>query len=247
MKNPIGTVRPNEPKADSAVESMQCQRGIQNGGVYQSLGFYPYGVESGAIRTVQRTIYSPGDGTVIACGMDGATAAQRMGNAIVLVFPDVERNDGNTTSLACRMFHLDSIAVRAGQTVKRGDVLGVYGNTGANTSGPHLHVEFDTDVQYPQYAVGIKASGNIIKKGTKDTTADPSKVWYVGPGQALHDGWGGSGVSSGWIAQNDLDVPKLVEKIETDYKALYETEVQKVEALKAGIQEIISKAQNMVK
>ena len=100
---------------------------------------------------------------MIACGMDGATAAQRMGNAIVLVFPDVERNDGNTTSLACRMFHLDSIAVRAGQTVKRGDVLGVYGNTGANTSGPHLHVEFDTDVQYPQYAVGIKASGNIIK------------------------------------------------------------------------------------
>ncbi len=117
---------------------------------------------------------------MIACGMDGATAAQRMGNAIVLVFPDVERNDGNTTPLACRMFHLDSIAVKAGQTVKRGDVLGVYGNTGANTSGPHLHVEFDTDVQYPQYAVGIKASGNIIKKGTKDTTADPSKVWYVG-------------------------------------------------------------------
>ena len=146
--------------------------------------------------------------------MDGATAAQRMGNAIMLVFPDVERNDGNTTSLACRMFHLDSIAVRAGQTVKRGDVLGVYGNTGTNTSGPHLHVEFDTDVQYPQYAVGIKASGNIIKKGTEDTTADPSKVWYVGPGQALHDGWGGSGVSSGWIAQNDLDVPKLPEEFE---------------------------------
>ena len=142
-------------------------------------GFTHYGVDLGNPDR-QRTIYSPGDGTVIACGMDGATAAQRMGNAIVLVFPDVERNDGNTTSLACRMFHLDSIAVKAGQTVKRGDVLGVYGNTGANTSGPHLHVEFDTDVQYPQYAVGIKASGNIIKKGTKDTTADPSKVWYVG-------------------------------------------------------------------
>ena len=210
-------------------------------------GFTHYGVDLGNPDR-QRTIYSPGDGTVIACGMDGATAAQRMGNAIVLVFPDVERNDGNTTSLACRMFHLDSIAVKAGQTVKRGDVLGVYGSTGANTSGPHLHVEFDTDVQYPQYAVGIKTSGTIIKKGTKDTTADPSKVWYVGPGQALHDGWGGSGVSSGWIAQNDLDVPKLPEEAASaDYKALYETEVQKVEALKAGIQEIISKAQNMVK
>ena len=30
-------------------------------------------------------------------------------------------------------------------------------------------------------------------------------------------------------------------------KALYEAEVQKVETLKAGIQEIISKMQNMVK
>ena len=70
----------------------------------------------------------------------------------------------------------------------------------------------------------------------------------MGPGQALHDGWGGSGVSSGWIAQNDLDVPKLPEEAASaGYKALYETEVQKVEALKAGIQEIISKAQNMVK
>ena len=105
-------------------------------------GFTHYGVDLGNPDR-QRTIYSPGDGTVIACGMDGATAAQRMGKAIVLVFPDVERNGGNTTSLACRMFHLDSIAVKAGQTVKRGDVLGVYGNTGANTSGPHLHVEFD--------------------------------------------------------------------------------------------------------
>ena len=131
---------------------------------------------------------------MIACGMDGATAAQRMGNAIVLVFPDVERNDGNTTSLACRMFHLDSIAVRAGQTVKQGDVLGVYGNTGANTGGPHLHVEFDTDVQYPQYAVGIKASRNIIKREPRILRQTRQKCGMWGPGQALHDDGGGSGV-----------------------------------------------------
>ena len=53
--------------------------------------------------------------------------------------------------------------------------------------------------------------------------------------------------SSGWIAQNDLDVPKLVEKIETDYKALYEAEVQKVEALKSEMREIIGRMQNIVK
>lgn len=34
----------------------------------------------------------------------------------------------------------------------------------------------------------------------------------------------GSGVSSGWIAQNDLDVPKLPEEAASaDYKALYES------------------------
>lgn len=126
-------------------------------------GFTHYGVDLGNPDR-QRTIYSPGDGTVIACGMDGATAAQRMGNAIVLVFPDVERNDGNTTSLACRMFHLDSIAVKAGQTVKRGDVLGVYGNTGANTSGPHLHVEFDTDVQYRSMRLASRPAGTLSKR-----------------------------------------------------------------------------------
>lgn len=213
----------------------------------QEWGFQHYGIDLGN-PDKQRTVYSPGDGTVIACGMDGATTAERMGNAIVLVFPDVERNDGVTSSLACRMFHLDSIAVQTGQTVKRGDVLGVYGNTGANTSGPHLHVEFDTDIDYPQYAVGIKASGNVIKKGNKDTTVDPSKVWYVGAGQALYDGYGGSGVSSGWIDQNDLDVPKLPEEAPAvDYKALYEAESQKLETLKAGIRDIINQAENMIK
>ena len=40
-------------------------------------GFTHYGVDLGNPYR-QRTIYSPGDGTVIACGMDGATAAQRL-------------------------------------------------------------------------------------------------------------------------------------------------------------------------
>lgn len=209
-------------------------------------GFAHYGIDLGN-PDKQRTIYSPGDGTVIAAGMDGDIPSQRMGNALVLVFPQVMRNDGKTTSLACRMFHLDSIAVKAGQAVKRGDVLGVYGNTGAVSSGPHLHVEFDTDTQYPQYAVGIKASGKIIKKGTRDTTVDPSKVWYQGTGQAVFDGWDGKGVSSGWIGQNDLDIPKLPEEAAgSDYQALYEAEAKEVQTLKDEIRGIMQRMQSLI-
>ena len=36
--------------------------------------------------------------------------------------------------------HMHKINVRAGQKVKRGDVIGLVGNTGKST-GPHLHYE----------------------------------------------------------------------------------------------------------
>lgn len=193
----------------------------------KSWGFSHYGVDLGN-PDKKRTIYSPGKGTVIAAGMDGLTTKTRLGNCIVLVFPDVERPDGTVGSLACRMFHLESIAVTAGQQIKRGDVLGEYGSTGANSSGPHLHIEFDTDTKYPQHAVGIASSGRIIKKGSVDSTVDPSKVWFLGEGQQLFDGWDGtttgSGVKSGWINAHDLTVPPLPEEDAADYKALYEQE-----------------------
>lgn len=42
--------------------------------------------------------------------------------------------------LETRYLHLDSVKVRAGDHVERGDVLGAVGNTGVST-GPHLHFE----------------------------------------------------------------------------------------------------------
>ena len=36
--------------------------------------------------------------------------------------------------------HMSKVAVRAGQKVKRGDIIGYVGNTGSST-GPHVHYE----------------------------------------------------------------------------------------------------------
>jgi murein DD-endopeptidase MepM/ murein hydrolase activator NlpD len=59
------------------------------------------------------------------------------GNTVVL-----DHGDGEFSVLA--HFRLGSIAVRSGQRVKQGDLLGKVGNSG-NSSGPHIHWHLATD------------------------------------------------------------------------------------------------------
>jgi murein DD-endopeptidase MepM/ murein hydrolase activator NlpD len=70
------------------------------------------------------TVRAPADGVVVLAG-----EYLLAGNAVVL-----DHGGG----LATMFFHLDEIAAKAGQTVKRGDALGKVGETGRAT-GPHLH------------------------------------------------------------------------------------------------------------
>ncbi len=57
------------------------------------------------------------------------------GNVVVL-----DHGDGSETRYA----HLSAVAVRVGQALRQGDVLGQVGSTGAST-GPHLHFEVRFD------------------------------------------------------------------------------------------------------
>lgn len=65
-------------------------------------------------------------GRVVRAGWWGS-----YGNAVA-----IEHIDGSETRYA----HLNSVTVRAGQTVRQGDLVGTVGSTGAST-GPHLHFE----------------------------------------------------------------------------------------------------------
>ena len=71
-------------------------------------------------------IFAPADGVVLSAAVQGA-----YGNSLMM-----DHGFGVVT----RYGHLDAYAVRPGQRVRRGDLIGFVGNTGRST-GPHLHYE----------------------------------------------------------------------------------------------------------
>ncbi len=71
-------------------------------------------------------IKAPADGVVISASNQGG-----YGNSLVI---------DHGYGLVTRYGHLDGFAVKPGQRIRRGELLGYVGNTGRST-GPHLHYE----------------------------------------------------------------------------------------------------------
>ncbi|WEV26938.1 M23 family metallopeptidase [Streptomyces sp. 71268] len=91
-------------------------------------------------------------GTVIKAGPNGGGDGPAYGNAIVI------KHKGQTYT---QYAHLSKIKVNVGQTVDRGQAIGLSGNTG-NSSGPHLHFEVRTG---PNYGSGIEPLGFLRGHG----------------------------------------------------------------------------------
>jgi len=75
-------------------------------------------------------VHATADGVVTLAGRNGG-----LGKAVFL---------SHGYGLATRYGHMSSLAVKAGQKVERGDVIGYVGNTGRST-GYHLHYEVHLD------------------------------------------------------------------------------------------------------
>ena len=128
-------------------------------------------------------IWGSGNGTVIAVGKD-----TNFGNVAVVKYPNVESRvlGGVLGDVIVRYYHLQSYAVKAGQTITKDTIIGYTGRTGkvyypgARTG--LCRIEVDRDTQYPCYSGALMPSwpqGEIIKRGNNDTVSYPKYVFHV--------------------------------------------------------------------
>lgn len=206
--NSVKTEAKEEPKEDVKKDDSGVQKlvfpikspkitcGYKNKNYKTTYGFNHYGLDmisnSGVVE-----IYGLGNGTVIAAGWDGVGpvngAKKNTGCGYVLI---VQYNNAynHTTkkkcNVVCTMMHLKSAPlVKKGDKVTTSTLLGYYGATGAYVTGAHLHIQFDTDTKYPLACMPMGSIGHkILKKGSVDSTVDPSELLHLGQGQQLYYG-----------------------------------------------------------
>lgn len=119
--------------------------------------YYSYpGHTSGAIQDTSLDYNAP-EGTPVYAMMNGVIAWQGTdyggGNMIKLKSTDNSYSRISGNPLYLRYMHLSQILVKTDQVVKTGDLIGYSGNTGAYTTGAHLHLDMSINgnnpLQYP--------------------------------------------------------------------------------------------------
>lgn len=123
----------------------------------------------GAGRTLDN-IVAHSDGKVVFCQTGHKNNKGSSGNASYGNCVKIKHTNGYYTLYA----HLNSVSVRLNQTVCRGQVIGVMGNTG-NSYGAHLHFEvFDTANKRinpkPYIDANLPGTNNSTITGTVTTT-----------------------------------------------------------------------------
>ncbi|MDE6818241.1 MAG: M23 family metallopeptidase [Muribaculaceae bacterium] len=112
-----------QPVSEAKLKQMASGYGRRVDPVYGTVKFHE-GMDFAC--DIGTPVYATGDGTVTAADWHSG-----YGNRI-----DINHGFGYTTRYA----HLSKISVKPGQQVKRGDLIGLSGNTGKST-GPHVHYE----------------------------------------------------------------------------------------------------------
>lgn len=165
-------------KAILPLNEARITAGYKNATYLREMGFGHFGTDMADDNKAQLEVYAPFTFKVTHAGFDTL-----MGNTIIGVSTDtVNVHNGAKVGdrrLVIRMAHLAKVNVKVGDIVKpEGAAIALYGATGTYGGSPHLHVEIDTDIAYPNYSPTLRGSSNIWKGGT-DSTINPMDVFKV--------------------------------------------------------------------
>ena len=114
------------------------------------------------IRCNRSLLYATEDhGKVIAVNTNAKTGG---GKSVT-----IEYDHGQEGKIQVSYMHMDSISVKAGDILSAGQQVGVSGNTGTRTTGPHLHLSVKQigedgtarDIDPTSYLADIAIKGNI--------------------------------------------------------------------------------------
>lgn len=165
-------------KAILPLNNARITAGYKNALYRQKMGFAHYGTDMADLKRKDTAVYAPFKMKVVAVGYDNL-----MGGTIIAVSVNpIDVHYGSKRGarrLAVRMAHLAKMYVKVGDIVAPEDAkIADYGSTGKYGGSAHLHIEIDTDINYPQYSPTLSRSSNIWKAG-RDSTINPMDVFKV--------------------------------------------------------------------
>jgi murein DD-endopeptidase MepM/ murein hydrolase activator NlpD len=182
------------------IDDLKPTAGYKNKKYADEFPFMHFGVDMISVSG-KRDLYALGDGEVVAAGND-----KGCGNVIVVIYNKcINNKTKETKDLVVTYMHLYELPlVKAGQKVNKKTLLGYYGATGDFVTGPHLHVQMDTDTKYPLYCTGLGIKGhNVLKKGTVDSTVNPCEWFWKEKGQTI------KAPASEWYKAADFAIPNM--------------------------------------
>jgi len=124
-----------------------------------------------------RRVHASGSGIVVAAGHDSL-----YGWGVAVLYRSCESVTGERCDLIARYMHLSAAAVRTGDPIQTGDIIGREGSCG--TGERHLHLELDAELSCPCRSPQVGAGHSFWLAGA-DTTVDPALWLFCGPEQVL--------------------------------------------------------------
>lgn len=145
-----------------------------------------YGVDFDSKRAVDFDVIASGSGTVLGVERN----KNSIGGVVVIKYPKVfNPTTGKTQDLIARYYHFYSIAVKKGDKVEAYQKIGT--ESGRHKWWNHIHMELDTDTEYPFYTPQVKeGASDLLKRGNysvftlSKSIIDPITVLIIGKKQA---------------------------------------------------------------